>query len=609
MKNKNLNYFSYIFIIVLFLFTFSCKKKEYVKVYYLDRDTDTIIFEEEVEKGTKLEEKEVLQKEEGYYYTWAYTEAREEYNLDSVEDVVWIYGDVKPTSVHYQVYYNEELVKEADLAYNKTFNDYPALPENAVKKDENTTWNKENILSYTCKIEITYEIVEPTYEVKFYDGSNLLDMNLTYKHGEVKNLPSYEKEGYNFLGWFLSDLSYSQYTEITPDLKGNLKFYARVEEIVVHNKITLPSTKYHFTGIKKVETQIAGVYTYQPTLPTGVTASAMSYDWTSSNTDICTISAYSSITAKSSGYVILTATSKTDSKVFVNGVFKVTSDGVKLSSEEEANTITIRTVRFVGKDDELIKEVKVKDTGDVIYPTPPTYEGYTFTGWDKINYNITEDETIKATYSTDGNLINEYVGKKFSLIGDSISTYASVIPSSFASFYPYPTADVLDYNMTWWMNVINKLGGSLFINNSYSGTCVADGSSNATYRESRLNYTNVQGVYGDVCMILMGANDAASSSITASNFKEKYKIMLDYLKENAPKMELILLTLPISKLYSVDRQVELNNIIKDLASEYDLKLVDLASVDIRGNLVDSAHPNASGMKLISDAIIEALTTK
>ena len=85
--------------------------------------------------------------------------------------------------------------------------------------------------------------------------------------------------------------------------------------------------------------------------------------------------------------------------------------------------------------------------------------------------------------------------------------------------------------------------------------------------------------------------------------------MLDYLKEKAPDMEIILLTLPVSKLYSTDRQVELNNIIKDLASEYNLKLVDLASVDIRGNLVDSAHPKASGMKLISDAIIEALTTK
>ena len=614
MKNRFFKYFSYIFIIALLVFIGGCKKKEYVKIYYLDRDTDAVIFEDEVEKGTKLEEKAELQKEEGYYYKWAYTEAGSEYNLDAVEETIWIYGDVCPSLVHYQILYNDELVKEVDLTFDKTFNDYPSLPLHAVVTDEKATWDKSNILLYTCKIEKTYEIVEPTYEVNFYDGEEKLDLSLSYKHGEEKALPTYSKEGYEFIGWFLSDLSYTEYDKITADLEGNLNFYARFEENVVHERITLPSTKYHFVGIRKVETQIAGVYTYQPTLPSSASvagggSSVTEYDWSSSNTDICTISAYSSITAKSSGYVILTATSKKNSSIIVNAVFKVTSDGVKLSSEDEANTITIRTVRFVGKDDELIKEVKVKDTGAVIYPTPPTYAGYTFIGWDKQNYNITEDCTIKAMYSTDSNIQNNYVGKRFSLIGDSISTYASVIPSSFKSFYPYPTADVLDYNMTWWMKVINSLGANLFVNNSYSGTCVADSSTNATYRESRLNYTNIQGIYGDVCMILMGANDAASSSISTTNFEEKYRVMLDFLQEKAPDMELILITLPVSKLYSTDRQVALNNIITSLALEYNLKLVDLSSVDIRANLVDSAHPNTSGMTLISDAIIESLTKK
>ena len=66
---------------------------------------------------------------------------------------------------------------------------------------------------------------------------------------------------------------------------------------------------------------------------------------------------------------------------------------------------------------------------------------------------------------------SKYLGKKFSIIGDSISTYQDYIPKGYPCFYPYPTADVYDVNMTWWMMTINRLGGGLFINNSYSGSC------------------------------------------------------------------------------------------------------------------------------------------
>ena len=77
------------------------------------------------------------------------------------------------------------------------------------------------------------------------------------------------------------------------------------------------------------------------------------------------------------------------------------------------------------------------------------------------------------------------------ILGDSYSTYEGYIPDGFSAFYPYPTADVSDVNMTWWMQVVNKMGGTLFVNNSYSGTCVADGSSNATKNMSRLEYTTI----------------------------------------------------------------------------------------------------------------------
>ena len=117
----------------------------------------------------------------------------------------------------------------------------------------------------------------------------------------------------------------------------------------------------------------------------------------------------------------------------------------------------------------------------------------------------------------------------------------------------------------------------------------------------------MQGQFADVCLIFMGANDAASSVVSEAKFKERYKIMLDNLVEMAPNMELVLMTLPISKLYNSERQAAFNKIISDYALEYNFKLVDINAVNITNDLVDSAHPKTSGMKILADAIVEILT--
>ena len=606
MKKNLFKIASFILIMFAVIILSGCKKEiEYESVIYLDRD-ENIVYESKVEKGTKYEENPYVSKEEGSYYLWDFENAKNEYNFDSVEDTIWIYGDLNYVDVEYKLYYNNELVNETSLKYNLDYTLYPALPEDGVKKDENREWNKEDKYVYQCSIYLTYEIVEPTYEITFVDGDkNVLD-KIQYKKSDSITLPTYEKEGYEFIGWFLSDLSYTPYTKVE-NMKGNLYFYARFNELELHEVINLPSAKYHFTGVRKVETSVSGVYTTQPIFPTGVASSVSNYDWTSSNESVATVSQWSSMTAKSAGYTVITATSKTDSTCTINALFKVNVDGISLSSEEEANKLNVYTVRFVGKNDELIKECKIKEYGTLSYPTPPTYDGYVFVGWDKDNYNITENTTIKAQYQSNAAIKNEYVGKSFSIIGDSISTYQDIIPAGFACFYPYPTADVSNYNRTWWMMTINRLGGTLFLNNSYSGSCVAHDSTSSTYQKSRLNYCNVQGQFADVCLIFMGANDAASSSISEAKFKERYKVMLDNLVEMAPNMDLILMTLPISKLYSSERRIAFNKIIADYASEYNFKLVDISSVDITNDLVDSAHPKTSGMKILADAIVEILT--
>ena len=138
MKN-NIFKISFIVFILLFTFMFSaCKKEEkieYEDVIYLDRE-ENIVYQSQIEKGKKLDENPFVEKEEGTYYIWDFESTKQEYNLDEVNDTVWIYGDLEYVDVEYKLYYNDELVHEEKLKYNLDYTFYPELPEYGVKKDE-----------------------------------------------------------------------------------------------------------------------------------------------------------------------------------------------------------------------------------------------------------------------------------------------------------------------------------------------------------------------------------------------------------------------------------------------------------------------------------------
>ena len=144
-----------------------------------------------------------------------------------------------------------------------------------------------------------------------------------------------------------------------------------------------------------------------------------------------------------SGICKLTATLKTDSNVKISGLVKVTHSGAEIISLDEVRNIKTYKVTFLGKDNEVLKEETVFDGFSAFYPIPKVYPGYKFIGWDKEVYDIKEDTTIKALYEIGEN--NKYTGKKFAIIGDSISTYKTYIPTGYSYFYPYPLGDVYEW--------------------------------------------------------------------------------------------------------------------------------------------------------------------
>jgi len=464
-------------------------------------------------------------------------------------------------------------------------------------------WDKEYD-SVTSNMTITAIYSGEIYSISYFDGTVKLNLTPnTYECGVGAELPVPEKEGYEFVGWVLSSLSLTIYNAADTSMSGDLKFYAKFVEIEKNELLVLPESTYNFTGItKKPHSTVAGQYVYQPNMPSEAPSGATNYDWSTSDETIATVSIYSSITAKSAGYCILTAKHKT-SDVTINCVIRSSSDGITFATVDEANTIEICNIIFKGKNGEIIGTAKCQKGGAVIYPKPLFYEGYKFVGWDKANYNITAHTVITAQYEEG---TNNYTGKTFSIIGDSISTYEGYIPSSFPAFYPSATGDVNDINKTWWMQTLNKLGGSLFLNNSYSGSCVGDSSSSATKNLSRLNYCVVNGQTPDVIMIYMGSNDCASKYVTLAQFDTGYKQMLQNLQQICPNSEIILCTLADSPFYTDDNMIAYNEAIRKYAAEFNCTLVDLESVSLAGLLVDSAHPDTPGMTVLAEKIVEEL---
>lgn len=468
-------------------------------------------------------------------------------------------------------------------------------------------WDR-NFTNVKSDLDVKAIFKEVTYTIEFFDGTTKLSLDIKeYKPGEEKMLPSPNKEGYIFAGWYLSDISLYNISLIDSSFKGNLKLYSRWVK-TDQNQFTIPTNVGEFVKINKNPHSSGNGFVYQPQFPAGASTSVTAYDWKSSDTKVATISAYSSISIASSGYAIITATLKSNPSIVYYAIIQTSADGVEKISIEEANAPNYVRATFKLSETQLIEKV-VQKGGFTTPPTPLEKEGYIFTGWVGENkesiYNITKDTTFIPTY-TEGN--KSYAGKTISILGDSISTYAGYIPPEFTHFYPYPTADLADVNQTWWMQFINHFGLNLLVNNSWSGSAVAGSALSAAHKISRLEHLYFGEVKPDVILIFIGANDAGSMYINLNMFDTAYNTMIQNIKTISPNSEIILCTLPSITLYTQKEQEDYNNVIEKYAISYGLKLINLAKAFTREKsstyLVDSAHPNRLGMDKLAEVAID-----
>lgn len=228
---------------------------------------------------------------------------------------------------------------------------------------------------------------------------------------------------------------------------------------------------------------------------------------------------------------------------------------------------------------------------------------------------------------------NPYYGKRFSVLGTSISTLEGWNPPGHSVFYKGDIrleAGVSKPEDTWWGQIIEFFGGELLVNDSWSGSRVTAVPGRETLypsacSEERCGSLHRGDLQPDVILVDMGGNDwgvGAAPTRTdgeAPNgepwlyFDEAYERMLQLLKEKYPAAELWCWRLgetyrSANPAFAYDfeaggyHQGRYNEIIDRLCARHGCRVIHELPFDT----VDGVHPNARGMRAIALSAIRVM---
>ena len=249
-------------------------------------------------------------------------------------------------------------------------------------------------------------------------------------------------------------------------------------------------------------------------------------------------------------------------------------------------------------------------------------------------------------------------GLKFSVVGDSISTYAGVIPSGYATFYPM--GDVTSARQMWWSILAKNSGMTRLEIAAWSGsTCHGNGTSttdaSAGCSTARINDLADGDDTPDIVICYIGINDFGPAntpvgewtppdnvpvdSDNVSTFSDAYCIMVDKIMKTYPTAKVFCCTL-VNAGYNSKDQVEpgvyptknnagvtldqYNDVIKNVAWGLGCDIIDLHACGItfynqdiytgpnRGDdpsVHGLLHPNAAGQALLAQKMLTEINAK
>ena len=264
------------------------------------------------------------------------------------------------------------------------------------------------------------------------------------------------------------------------------------------------------------------------------------------------------------------------------------------------------------------------------------------------DYSITEKLVGSSTMIADS-----FVGKKISILGDSISTYINITSGAAANttnstirnnivWYGYqpsqPVFGGTSVDSTWWQMTVNALGATLLVNNSNAGESVYQSVLNRCMQLHDDTGDNA-GETPDIIFVYLGTNDnhrtmgnvnsltmdqikakGDDPSFTPTTLAEAYAVMLYRIQKTYPNAEIYCLT----NLERSDMDISLTHavsgVIRDAVARFDgiyLADIGLLSGITRDNPDyetympkdqggKSLHPGAEGMKEIYRVVFDTV---
>ena len=208
-------------------------------------------------------------------------------------------------------------------------------------------------------------------------------------------------------------------------------------------------------------------------------------------------------------------------------------------------------------------------------------------------------------------------GKKLSILGDSLSTYRGVSndenanATTYANLFFYRPPFPLE--KTYWMRVINALGMTLCVNNSWSGGNLSgrDDYTSGLNRADQLSTD--RGEVPDWIIVFMGMNDLGRR-VSIDVFAADYAKTLAIIKEKYPNASVCCVNLPDREPIMRAQTERFNQVIQEAVKAAgdqfcmaDLFHSRLNNDDYYMNTVDGLHPDEDGMKIIAEVIAQAIT--
>ena len=208
----------------------------------------------------------------------------------------------------------------------------------------------------------------------------------------------------------------------------------------------------------------------------------------------------------------------------------------------------------------------------------------------------------------------------FSVLGNSISTYQGYIPEGYDCHYNPSNLKAGD---TWWMQFAEISGIPLNSNASWSGSTVSSARKKADswfFSDRRINDLSRHGTPKYI-IVLGGTNDwgcdkcdlgTSYSTKSYKNFSGAYSLLVSKLKAKYPYTDIICCSIlprkqgfftPNAKGWTIH---DGDSCIREIAALYGAKFIDMSDCGIDQPITDyttdGVHPNAAGMKLVSDCL-------